>query len=754
MWMEVSLGLRIINTGNKWFQMRRRCGTSLAGAATTMKHLLRPMLLKRRELLLNLVLVLTVGSSVARGANWYVRPGGAGAKTGIDWNNAWDCGGIGWSGVNGGDTIWLAGGTYGSSIVPGKSGSAGALVFVKRVLSTDSVPAAAAGWQPSFDSQVIVNASPTIYYKTAGLGSYMYWDGRVDAGIKLQFGDVSSPAYCGAVFCGNTGPGGQTQVTFTNIDMSGPFAGTAYQATQNQTGPLCLYNVSYFTITHCRLHGAPDCMGLILASSYVTLDHCKIYDGDCGGTGAHENVLLMWGGVDQFTMRYCEVWNWPVMGFSLGAGVGAMYLYGNIWHNPSGTSSGMSPSPRFIETSSSFGTSGATGPLYCYNNTIVDLYGTFTTSSSAGYWVSGSITRNNIVWNGSTWNSANAPSDQDYDYGNAALSGSHSINGTGASPFIGGTNYHVVATVAANYPRNKGVAIPNVAGHTFNIDMDGNIRGADGAWDMGAYEYGSLSTNAIISVSPSSLAFGSVGAGTNATNYFTVQNVGGSLLAGNVSISGGTDFTIISGQSYSLGANQSVQVGVRYTPSKASDAASITFAGGGGASAPVSGQQQVVMSGLSFPAYAGSISAPFTTNSEGYISQSVGSGVTDGGVAIYALRISEAGSYTVAANVNAPDEGANSFYVNIDAMPTDPTMIWDITVTGGFVSQTASWRGNGSNTAPQYSPQVFSLSAGVHQLYVVGREANTELGQITVSPYSARPNAPSPPGSLRVLAVQ
>ena len=68
--------------------------------------------------------------------------------------------------------------------------------------------------------------------------------------------------------------------------------------------------------------------------------------------------------------------------------------------------------------------------------------------------------------------------------------------------------------------------------------------------------------------------------------------------------------------------------------------------------------------------------------------------VTSGGSAIYAFAISNSGIYTVAANVNAPSDGANSFYVNIDAQPTDPTMIWDVPVTSGFTNQIVSWRGD------------------------------------------------------------
>ena len=36
---------------------------------------------------------------------------------------------------------------------------------------------------------------------------------------------------------------------------------------------------------------------------------------------------------------------------------------------------------------------------------------------------------------------------------------------------------------------NKGLSVPAITGQTIATDPDGNTRGADGAWDIGAYEY-------------------------------------------------------------------------------------------------------------------------------------------------------------------------------------------------------------------------------------------------------------------------
>ena len=63
--------------------------------------------------------------------------------------------------------------------------------------------------------------------------------------------------------------------------------------------------------------------------------------------------------------------------------------------------------------------------------------------------------------------------------------------------------------------------------------------------------------------------------------------------------------------------------------------------------------------------------------------------------------------------------------VNVDAQPTDPTNIWDIPITSGFVQQIVSWRGNGADGNDQFVPAVFRLAAGTRlQLIIRGRESN------------------------------
>ena len=101
----------------------------------------------------------------------------------------------------------------------------------------------------------------------------------------------------------------------------------------------------------------------------------------------------------------------------------------------------------------------------------------------------------------------------------------------------------------------------------------------------------------------------------------------------------------------------------------------------------------------------------------------------------------------VQTSVNAPGDAANSFYVNIDAEPQDPYMVWDIPVTTGVQTRLAAWRGSGTFDNNQFTPKVFNLAAGAHQLIIRGREAGVQLQSITIV------RAPEPPRNLRVVAV-
>jgi hypothetical protein len=154
---------------------------------------------------------------------------------------------------------------------------------------------------------------------------------------------------------------------------------------------------------------------------------------------------------------------------------------------------------------------------------------------------------------------------------------------------------------------------------------------------------------------------------------------------------------------------------------------------------------------LSFNADSGTLTSPFIAVN-GIVSQSLQTSLTGSGEAVYNFPIDLSGKYVVSALLSAPSTGENSVYINVDGEPTDPLMIWDIPVTTGFTNQIASWRGNGSpNGPPQFSPKVFNLKAGTHQLYVRGREANVQLQSFTIVPAGSMMRLTMSPDKIATL---
>lgn len=141
-----------------------------------------------------------------------------------------------------------------------------------------------------------------------------------------------------------------------------------------------------------------------------------------------------------------------------------------------------------------------------------------------------------------------------------------------------------------------------------------------------------------------------------------------------------------------------------------------------------------VFEDIVIPATSGAVTSPFISSSN-YIYQPTETTLANSGRAAYSFNIATGGTYVIQTIVSAPNDGANSFFVNIDAEPQDPYMIWDIPLTLGFEQRTISWRGNGTFNASEFVPKVFNLTSGPHQLIIRGREANTLLQRITILQY-------------------
>ncbi len=416
-------------------------------------------------------------SNLACGAHWFVRSGAAGANNGTDWNNAWsEVTNINWAVVQPGDTIWLAGGTYGKLTV-GASGNSSRRIFIQRVRSTNAIPASATGWNANYDSTVILNF---VVCNNPGDGNYVTLDGQIPYGGIVVTNPLQDESY--AV---DLNASGASYVELLNLDIGGVATldsfftgeGRCFSATTASHG---------LHVAYCKLHGEPT---LILTGNQEGMlwEHNFLYDNVVANTtNWHPNVWNSIGGDHNCVFRFNEISNYMVECFMFSEDSNTNWqIYGNLIHDATPVQAS-----RILEAQKH-----AHGPVFLFNNSFVNLYWGITTvsdESGTGTWV-GCVSSNNLFFNAGDphfygfYNGAD-----DYLLTDASVTGltfgSHCIGDAATNIFVNyaGANYHIVTNLGALFPRNQGATLAA----PFATDFEGNIRGADGAWDIGAFEAG------------------------------------------------------------------------------------------------------------------------------------------------------------------------------------------------------------------------------------------------------------------------
>jgi len=451
----------------------------------------------------------------------YVRNGlTSGARNGSDWNNAWGSldqiqWGAGVGRVGPGDTCWIAGGTYSSRLVIGASGLAGSPIQVNRVRSTDSIPTAAAGWSPGFDSQVVINSSGNCISFDGGIGSYVTVDGRVPSGIRVNYVNGGS----GVEINGGID---FTDIQLKYIEAAGP--GPVTQISDTRGFDLTSQaNLTNLTVAYCEAHHS-DTLIQVTRSVNLVIEYCDFHHaGAINAATYHPNTIYL-GTVKSATIRYNKLREIDVEGLFFGdPGNDGVKIYGNLFYQGSSAKN----SGRGIE----FDNSADSRNVLVYNNTFVDLpLPGLNFNNGKGH--PGASAVNNIFFNCS----ANfGPASHDYNYYSGANPSEPNGVGGGTNPFVNAAafDYHVVGTIAAAKPRNEGLAL----GAEYQFDRDGVLRGSDGLWDIGAYEYGAGGgpVNSLPTISSIPNQTGLVGAAVGPVS-FTVGDA--ETVAGSLTLSG------------------------------------------------------------------------------------------------------------------------------------------------------------------------------------------------------------------------
>ena len=413
------------------------------------------------------------------GGNWYLNANVSTSGNGTSWSNAWkNTGNIVWSSIQPGDTIWVAGGSYGSLLV-GKSGTAASPINIKRVLSSDAIPTSAAGWSSSLDARATFTGSDALSTPV----SYVLIDGRVDMGLRFVLTDTTA----GGLPSSYNATGGN-YITLNSVDLVGPNAVARPDGSSisnplvNHAGDTSGVKIGYgyspnpgadnITIKNSRVRGHANEFWFAGARK-ITIENNKIYDNGAANSAQWHGNMMIVNGSDGIIFRNNDVYNWQVEGlYPWGSTSKNWYVYGNVFHDGIGGKNGSSH--RFLELRSYSGTV-THGPFYVYNNTVANAYAAFTRGDTSVYWSADSVARNNLVYNvagaGVGYLPAQASNNLYYS----------------TSPFVSANDYRLSAGIA-------GVSVPNVTTvlgpvTNFQIDPDGKTRGADGVWDIGAYEY-------------------------------------------------------------------------------------------------------------------------------------------------------------------------------------------------------------------------------------------------------------------------
>ncbi|MBI5584176.1 MAG: hypothetical protein HY892_10150 [Deltaproteobacteria bacterium] len=414
------------------------------------------------QIALGALLLVSLFAFQAQAANWYVRPSG-GSGAGTSWDAAWNgLSAIKWSSVACGDTIWVAGGTYTQELSPQKSCSSGARLYVRRARSDASECTQAAGWNGAYDSTVHQTRAKIVFNgnynyitvsgrTTAAGGAHGWWIDFTGAtsGIGIDWPNGSNASYNLIEYVDVQGPG--------NITYSADGRGIDATPFSSATGN---------TFSHLKIWGWESAIYNVGLSG-STFEYIEMFDIYAVNWSAYHPNGIYIANSNNGIIRYSKFHKGP-NGYPVGEGIffeqsggcSNWQIYGNLFYDLTGAGS------KAIEITS------VVSNLKIWNNTFDNVSAPLYTQASVG---TGSELKNNLFY----------ASGSGYSWGTT----SNNFYPSSAAIFVNraAKDYRIVGTTGSGYPRNAGINLSTY----FTADRDGVYFGADGAWDVGAFEYDS-----------------------------------------------------------------------------------------------------------------------------------------------------------------------------------------------------------------------------------------------------------------------
>ena len=422
-------------------------------------------------------------------ANWYVHKGATGSNNGTSWTNAWnEMNQINFSSVACGDTVWLGGGTYSSSMTVSKSCTSSTVLTIQSVISSDSVPTTAAGYTSAVLGQVVMNGTITI-----NAANYITINGRHGTiGTEGTFGiAVECNSNCDAITVG--GSGAANNVTLTELELYGPSCvtsgGNGEGSCSGDTHGVDhgSSSTTNLVMDHMWMHRFAEIVRPYQWTNYM-IQYCDL-DTTRQTPDEHEDLVYA-ADPSSGTMRYNVWWGSPNDGIFFDFGGNSLTFYGNVMFHNGGAMI-------------TFKTGYNNGAVVMYNNTFSsdESFGDYTCPGNCPWidWTGkpSSISLENnifdhVAFSGSASGNYNAFSS---DIGKSD-GGANSI--TYSSAFAGSNLQFVSVNLtnmfASNFQLTSSGATTFQNGATlpspYNVDLLGDARGGNGHWYMGAYQYG------------------------------------------------------------------------------------------------------------------------------------------------------------------------------------------------------------------------------------------------------------------------
>lgn len=424
----------------------------------------------------------------AQATGHYLRVGATG--NGSDWANACPdfTGACAVASLVRGDTYYIASGSYSSrDFNTATNGSA--IITIKKATATDH--GTDTGWSSAYgEGQAVFGPG------TSSISTH-YWviDGALRTGLKVGYGfkfDTGpqvNPSNKGIRLDGS----GNVTIRFVEIVGHGPDragGGNDLIYSNGSEGP-----VDNITITHSYLHDAGRTHLLTRLANNWVLEYSVMYRNESvGGSGIREhaeswsfgdtkNVVVRYnlfeqtegtGVLDRVSLsgnnwpeHYADNWD----------------IYGNVFLNCNADRGTISSDTRAGWTNSRF-----------YDNVIIGG-GSYRSGVNISHGAEGWHVYNNIWYKNR--NIINFTTSHDYnayydntDNGSLARAERHGQAGKG-SPFtdVKAYDFHLKTATKAGTSLSGPSGCAEIDKNCYNHDPDGHVRGADGVWDRGAYEY-------------------------------------------------------------------------------------------------------------------------------------------------------------------------------------------------------------------------------------------------------------------------